>query len=390
LSFDVFCLAVLAGLWLWKWSGGRRPIELQWVIGIAIGSILAEPILLVLHELSHATAGWAMGMRVFGITLGSGPQVTFFDLGRFKVEIRLLPAGGSCRAGLGGGWIGRWRVAAMIAAAPLIHLLVLAVLVCAATFVFGNSRSFVWMGAFVAVFFVNLLALMGNLIPRNLHREGQVTNTDGKQLLRLWRSKDAARAWILSNYTWEIVACLERGAAREARASLEQARRLALDDAAGFRTIELAVMGAEGDWAGAAARAEAWPVDPGNLNDHITLAAWAAVAIVYGRGDLIKAQSLCDELATLTPWEGAVQTVFAVVALARGQDTKAEGWLTEARPSQLNWTARAAGAWAWAELFRRKGNQRLADRWDSRARKLDPIGIFRMPEPGKASELING
>jgi hypothetical protein len=380
----VLALNLIGAAWLiWLWASDRAArrhgIELEWLVGFAIAMVLSEPILMVLHELSHAVVGRAVGLRVFGISLGTGPRVYSRGVGKWTVEFRVLPAGGSCRAGLTGGRAARWRVAAMIAAGPVFHLIVLLALLYAAPRVFEVAIPSLTGGAFIGLFLINLLLLSGNLLPRNIKRDGQVLMTDGKNLLRLWRSKDAASAWVLANHVWEISACLERGSTREARYWLERTSESCDVNALAFRIATLTVMGAEGNWTGAAEKAGEFYATVTDPMERASVAAWEAVSIVYSRGDLKRAEALCDELVALVPWEGAVQAVFAVVALARGADADAGRWLREARTGQLNWAARAAGAWAWAEIFRRKGAVKLHHQWGAKAAALDPIGAFRFP-----------
>jgi len=151
-----------------------------------------------------------------------------------------------------------------------------------------------------------------------------------------------------------------------------------------FAMSEVAVLGAEGDWPGAVERARSGLASASDPVSRASLAAWASVSCVYAKGDLAEAESFCNESMSVVPWEGEVQTVRAVVTLAQGRDDEAGQFLKGARIRQCGWAAKAAGAHAWAELYRRKGDRPAEARWRRRAKALDPANIFAWPDADRA------
>ena len=81
--------------------------------------ILLIPILLtIMHEFAHAVVAWLVGMRVSGITLGTGPRLFRLQLGGKFLETRAIPAGGVCWATQRENYRKRWPLVMMIAAGP--------------------------------------------------------------------------------------------------------------------------------------------------------------------------------------------------------------------------------------------------------------------------------
>ena len=66
-------------------------ILLLGIPAVLIGLYLAEWILLVIHELGHAVAGWFVGLEVVEIRLGFGTKIFARDFGRLSVCIAKYP-----------------------------------------------------------------------------------------------------------------------------------------------------------------------------------------------------------------------------------------------------------------------------------------------------------
>lgn len=377
-GLNLVCVALLLASWVRHAGGGRSTADgFNWFVGFAL-AIATEPLLILAHEMAHALAGLAVGMRVFGMTLGTGPRLARSHVGAWTLEIHLIPSGGSCRAALRKTRFGRMRIMSMVAAGPAVHLVISLAIAWALTGMSMSVGTSTAAGFLWGILLLNVAMLLFNLWPHAIRRGNQTLNSDGKQLRELWRSNDATRNWLFANYVLETSACLERGSVARARVWLEHARSVNASNVA-FTMNEVAVVGAEGNWPGASELALARLANESDPLARASLAAWASVSCVYAKGDLNSAESLCDESMSIVPWEGEVQAVRAVVLLAQGRNDKAEGWLRQARTSQCGWAAKAAGAHAWAELYRRKGDGPMQAVWHRRARALDPAEIFAWP-----------
>lgn len=90
------------------WNQLAEPM----VVGLA-GSWIA----LLFHELGHAAAAWALGVRIWGLRLGVGPTIWRGRIGGTRVHVALLPFLGAvqlldedaCAIGYRDIVAGRWR-----------------------------------------------------------------------------------------------------------------------------------------------------------------------------------------------------------------------------------------------------------------------------------------
>jgi hypothetical protein len=61
----------------------------------ALLCLAASWVALIFHELGHALAAWLVGVRIWGIRLGSGPVIWRGQIGGCRVQLGLLPLLGS-------------------------------------------------------------------------------------------------------------------------------------------------------------------------------------------------------------------------------------------------------------------------------------------------------
>jgi hypothetical protein len=144
----------------------------------------------VVHELAHLLAGWAVGFRFSSIQVG--PLSLRIEHGLLKVRFRLEMAA----MGYAGMHVNRLqhlrrRLFLYTAAGPAANLLS----VPAAVLVFNNAfpeLGNTWMATPVAQFaFISLLLGMLSLIPRQ-----SFLMTDGARIAMLLRSRDRSRRWL--------------------------------------------------------------------------------------------------------------------------------------------------------------------------------------------------
>ncbi len=81
------------------------PAERWWDLAQAVlMGVAGSWIALLFHELGHAGAAWLVGVRIWGIRLGTGPAVWRGSIGQRQVQVageELRPAGAPHQAGHG-------------------------------------------------------------------------------------------------------------------------------------------------------------------------------------------------------------------------------------------------------------------------------------------------
>jgi len=77
----------------WLWMKGAIPVPIR----IALLVFASAWVALLLHELAHALMARALGIRVWGITLGRGPLLWEGTIRGCRIRIALLPLHGEVR-----------------------------------------------------------------------------------------------------------------------------------------------------------------------------------------------------------------------------------------------------------------------------------------------------
>jgi membrane-associated protease RseP (regulator of RpoE activity) len=72
------------------WSAWQLPYSLRVLVLVFVAAWTA----LAVHELAHALVARALGIRVWGVTLGRGPLLWQGDLGGTRFRVALLPLHG--------------------------------------------------------------------------------------------------------------------------------------------------------------------------------------------------------------------------------------------------------------------------------------------------------
>ena len=76
-------------LWEFGDSSAQMPPSLQYLLAFLLGF----PISMVLHEMSHALVAAAVGFRVYGLRIGTGPRLCRLRWRRRFLDLRILPLG---------------------------------------------------------------------------------------------------------------------------------------------------------------------------------------------------------------------------------------------------------------------------------------------------------
>ena len=77
----------------WIWLSSRLPYGIRVVVLVFIAAWIA----LLVHEIAHAVTARALGVRVWGISLGLGPRLWGGTVRGCRIQVSLLPLHGEVR-----------------------------------------------------------------------------------------------------------------------------------------------------------------------------------------------------------------------------------------------------------------------------------------------------
>ena len=163
-------------------------ILLLGIPAVLIGLYVAEWILLVIHELGHAVAGWFMGFEVVEIRLGFGTKIFARRFGRLSIRIAKYPICGWVLAFPTSVKCCRMRWLLFVLGGPLASALAYVFLV-----EIGPVKAwyFEWSWTWVlyafqrTVRYMSLWTLLVTLWPRRCRLYGQSALSDGLQMLMI-------------------------------------------------------------------------------------------------------------------------------------------------------------------------------------------------------------
>jgi tetratricopeptide (TPR) repeat protein len=313
------------------------------------------------HELGHALAAHALGLRVFSITVGVGPVVYERIAAGVRLRVHAYPFGGFTRCAFRDSRVWRLKHFLFIAAGPAVNVSFLA-----ATLAVVRDRTveMLVLGLAPGLMFAaaNALVLVLNLLPYRMIVQSTLVPNDGLALLRTPFLAPAvleeARAAL---FQLEAQSCRERGDLPAARSRLEHGL-IAHPGAAVLRLelgLTLALLGeceaarseflavAEAPGVNAAAQAIAW----NNI-------AWADI-VTAPNGRLEEADRLSQEALKVLGWSPALRGTRGAVLVDLGRTDEGIALLrvalSETRDELLHPMARATYAAALALGLQAKG-----------------------------------
>jgi len=214
-NFGLFCSAIMAivGVALiWAWP--QAPYG--WGC-LFVGILYLTFVLTVLpHELGHALAALAVGMRVFTVTVGwSGRILLVAQVFGYDFVFRSIPLGGSAHIGPKSVRFARLRYFIAVLGGPLANLLLI---VLALWLIDDSSREDITYWALAAFIYGNIIKLALGLFPRKVRHERRRIPNDGLILLQIFRmSRTSIDAWHSTTFYYEALEALERGNVSDAR-----------------------------------------------------------------------------------------------------------------------------------------------------------------------------
>lgn len=180
------------------WVPGSPLRGAAWPVATNVVALLLCVLLLTMvHELGHAVAGLALGLRVSAVVLGAGPPLAEGRLGGVRVTLARLPLGGVTLLGVRPGTSHpALRLGLTFLAGPLVNALLLL-----GTGLrlggFGRMFSLAWLAVVspVEAFgWANLLFAVISLIPYRTATPFGLVPSDGGRLLEAVREPDAIAA----------------------------------------------------------------------------------------------------------------------------------------------------------------------------------------------------
>lgn len=197
--------AVTAGLWVIILASGqvsRGEVLIQ--LGIGVGVLFA---LIVTHELGHALVGRLLGYRIFELSFGTGPSILDAVLGRTRVRLRLIPAGGHTLLAPKGARLVPAREVFVSLAGPAVNLLTLAL-------VFATDLPPELRGVVIVM---SAALVVGNLLPRQAVGPLGMAVSDGLRAARgLDTDEEGERFLLASRYLGESYVSHAKGDHEEA------------------------------------------------------------------------------------------------------------------------------------------------------------------------------
>ena len=175
-----------------------------------VGSFCWAYMLSVLpHELGHALAAVAVGMRLFNVTIGRfGRILSVRRVFGYDVAFRSIPLGGFTICTPKRIRFARLRFFIVTLCGPLANVLL--IVAAQAIFVRLSSRGAVYY-AVAAVIHSNIALLALNLLPRKVWVQGKLSPNDGLQLVSIpFLSSEKIRAQYSATVYLELLEALER------------------------------------------------------------------------------------------------------------------------------------------------------------------------------------
>jgi tetratricopeptide (TPR) repeat protein len=185
-------------------------------------------LLIILHELGHAVAGWLLGLRVFAVEMGHGPLLATGTVGGTRWEVRAVLSRGVTRVGNPDLRAPRLKHFLFILAGPLVDGAVLIAVLCWRPPSALWEEALDWPGhpgllVLPAVAAASGYWLLASLNPLAFDATGEAVGTDAQQLLTTPNLSPSALEQAHATYfALEGDACRRAGRPKEA---LEWCRR---------------------------------------------------------------------------------------------------------------------------------------------------------------------
>ncbi len=305
--------------------------------------LVCQPILVVAHELAHAVVARALGVRVFSITVGVGRP--WFQ-GRFlgtRVRVNILPFTGVTRLGHVRKRGLRLRHWLSVAAGPMAHVLFILAMFAIWRESIGITAGGVgpdgdsWMPILFSLAglftLLNVVMLIGNLVPHISYSGGRPQPSDGLQLLRApFMSQTQLDHLLATSFVFESADLQRESRYAEARACVEAGLKIW----PAFATLRLdlgSILMIQGEFvaAGQAFRlALGLPENPSSLVAILESYLALSELAIGSAESLDEADRLSRQALAATGWNASAKVVRGAVLVERARHSEGAVLLREA------------------------------------------------------------
>ncbi|HSL45630.1 MAG TPA: site-2 protease family protein [Anaerolineales bacterium] len=339
---------------------------------VAIALLSLTP-LVILHELAHALMAGLLGMRVFGIMIGTGRAVWSGKFLGMNWTVNMVPIGGITFVGARPVMHIRWRLFFIYLAGPASHIF----MALALYMLMQSTPDYLLADRVLrTLVFANIVLALANLFPRKVSVMTGMQGTDGWHLLRtpFLDERELTKQYI-GNYGAEAMQAYTENDLDAAKAWVEKA--LALDGSSGVaRNILGVIQMARREYR--ASRETFLQIletdaakEPGLYNLLLNNVAYLD-ALLGDRSLLPEADQFSFEALKHLPWLPAVIGTRGTVLVELGQLEEGIATLKKSMAMHGDKQGKAlnAGHIAIGEL--RRGDLNAARKYLATARTLDP------------------
>jgi hypothetical protein len=342
----------------------------------ALGTMLLVLVpLIIAHELAHALAARLVGLSVFQVHIGAGRVLWSARFLKTRWFLHLLPVSGATVAA-GPDLPGyRWRQFLVLLAGPALH----AVLSLCSWWLL-STWSFERFGSplhslVLLLFWMNILLLVSNLIPRKVALSSGVAGTDGGAILKLlYRPDELLRQYHRAYYVHQVVDAVDREDLAAARRWSDEGAQRYPEDALMINTSGYALIAAGDYAAGRAAFRRVLQFE--NLEEVVRAMGENNVAyanfMLADEALRAEADEYSAEAYGKIAWEPAVVGTRGAVLLWLGRIDEGIELLKQAMLKTSERRNKAADAAFIALGEYQRGNPGEAQKYLDLARKLDP------------------
>ena len=372
---------LLLGLGVATCSALALSFDGTWLLGWFLGTLLLFQLLCIgvlvpLHELGHAVAGWLAGLEVRRIVLGQGRRIWEGQLGRLRLELRQMPVAGATSLAAKDTRFFRTRMFVAVVAGPLVNVAG-AIAIPSPLSPAGALEPAAALGGLMplaVLWAANWFLLFGSIWPQIVQGPGVPVLSDGAFLWRLLRmsDRDARLMWAATDLTeWRELR--DAGDDERALAVATSVRRRHPDLAefeacVGVSLLECGAPGEARECFLAALDRAATPFARASARSNVAYAHFAV-----GDDDRrAEADEHSTEAMKTLGEMPAVRATRGSVLVWLGRPDEGIPLLERAFAEYDDVRARAANACSLAIGFAALGDSRGAGRWLDIAARLDP------------------
>lgn len=369
------------------------PSDGRWYLFNSALFLVASCVCVVPHEAGHALAGWLLGLRVYGVTIGMGRTVRAFHFGRFRIDIKAIPMMGLAWFAFPHLRLARLKKMLVLLAGPMTNALLLLaglywIMECNSGYRLDKTvptkplpeiyfETYLGREPTPAVAFVlaNALCVLGSLFPHRVMFDGMIVDSDGLGLFgSLFASAETVLQWRANYFFMEAVTC----AAQRQYADAVQWCERGLNEHPGDAAIR-ELMGQVLLHSGEFAKARQIRHDLLRALDEQTAARLrivdkiAIADLLIGTPELLaEADIFTAQCVRTAPWDGNYQTTRGSFLIASGQLNEGRAILEATLKEPPGSTDYACAHAFLAIADARQGRVEEANRHLAEVRKLCP------------------